>query len=71
MGFHYPDAASQWRPSRTLSAKAPNSPSFEMKCPSNEDSIDVFGGSGIYVLSRVERCKPPDECAVQARMRDS
>jgi hypothetical protein len=31
MGFHHQDAASQWRASRTLSAKAPNSPSFEMK----------------------------------------
>src|SRR5215469_5751929 len=29
MGFHYEDAASQWWPSRTLSAKASNSHSFE------------------------------------------
>ena len=34
MGFHYEDAASQWWRRRTLSAKAPYSDSFEMKCPS-------------------------------------
>jgi hypothetical protein len=54
MGFHYEDEASQRWQSRTLSAKAPNSPSFEMKCPSNEDTIETM-------------FKPPTECSMQAR----
>ena len=44
MGLHNEDAATQWWQRRPLSAKAPNSPSFEMKCPSNEDTIQMFGG---------------------------
>jgi hypothetical protein len=33
------EAPFQWRQPRSLSAKAPNRPSFEMNCPSNEGAI--------------------------------
>jgi hypothetical protein len=57
MGFHYKgEAPKRWQ-RRSLSAKAPDSHSFEMKYPSNEDTIEMMS-------------KPPAECSVQARMRD-
>ena len=43
------DQPSQWRTSRTLSAKAPNSLSFEMKCWSN--TIEIFSGRVEYMYS--------------------
>ena len=70
MGFHYEDAASQWWRRRTLSAKAPYSRSFEMRCPSTRTLSKRSAAEWATVIWLAKRGRPPNERSMQARMRD-